>query len=232
MKKTILTSALALTTAVSATTYADGKIKKDKVFRDVGHLSTLTAGAATGALLGGPIGMFIGAIGGALIIEKNQDKFDQAEALANEVNKMEETIYVQEVAIQELEQSAAEKLDFLVMFATGDDTLTFEDEQRIKSLAHFLGKNPKLNVRLDGYADPRGTDEYNNVLSSERAQTVAQLLEAEGIEPDRITLHSHGANFTIAPSEQGLYTLEDQYAFKRRVNIEVYSENGAVASNP
>ncbi|MFL0810763.1 MAG: OmpA family protein [Agarilytica sp.] len=232
MKKTLLASTVAISTLSSIASFADGPSKKDKVANDLSHLSTFAASATAGALIGGPLGMFIGAIGSAFIIEKNQENFDESARLSQEVHDMEHQLISQEIAMQNMQESMAKKLEFLVMFATGDDGLSFEDEQRIASLAKFLNKNAKLRIRLDGYADPRGTDEYNNVLSSERARTVADLLQDYGVAPDRIDLNAHGANFATAPSKHGLHTLEDQYAFKRRVNIEVYDEQEAMASNP
>ncbi len=223
MKKALtLTTAITLATVCSTSTFANGQRAED-----ARHISTITATTVAGALAGGPIGMFLGAIGGALLIDKNQKNFEEKISLAEEVGSMEQAINAKDLAIASLENRVAQKLEFQVMFPTGDDTIAFQDIERIKSLAKYLQSNPELRIRLDGHADPRGTDEYNNVLSSERAKAVAATMIEHGIDETRINLHAHGSS--LATTIEGN---RDQYAFERRVHIEVYSENGEIASNP
>ena len=76
---------------------------------------------------------------------------------------------------------AARVLDGLqgdVLFRTGSADITPETAQEIKVLAGVLAKSPALKVRLDGYADPRGTTELNLKLSEERANAVRDLFLA------------------------------------------------------
>ncbi|MFL0804597.1 MAG: OmpA family protein [Agarilytica sp.] len=223
MKKALtLSTAIALATVVSTSTYANGQRAED-----ARHISTIAATTVAGALAGGPIGMFFGAIGGAFLVDKNQKNFEEKISLAEEVNSLEQSITTKELAIISLENRVAKKLEFQVMFPTGDDTIAFQDIERIKSLAKYLQNNPDLRIRLDGHADPRGTDEYNNVLSSERAKAVAATMVEHGIDETRINLHAHGSSLATTIGGN-----RDQYAFERRVHIEVYSENGEIASNP
>ena len=46
-----------------------------------------------------------------------------------------------------------------VLFRTGSADIPPETAHEIKVLARVLAKSPALKVRLDGYADPRGTVE-------------------------------------------------------------------------
>lgn len=180
--------------------------------------STFSFATIAGAIAGGPIGMLAGAIGGGYIAEKSRKNFEEREKLAMEVAALENTVIDQDIKVVQLENSLANKLEFQVMFSTGDDKLTFQDQQRIASLAKYLKKNPKLKVRLDGHADQRGTDEYNNVLSKERAESVSSALKDKGIEASRISVQAHGAS--LASTEKN----RDKYALDRRVHIEVYNE--------
>ncbi len=222
MKKLTLVSAIVISATLALPAQAN-----EQRGEDARHISTFAATTIAGALAGGPIGMFIGAISGAFLIDKNQKTFEAKIALAEEVDQLEQTMESKEVAIVDLQGRIAKKLEFQVMFSTGEDTLTFQDQQRIKSLTEYLDSNPELRIRLDGHADPRGTDEYNNVLSAERAKTVAQAFIDQGIEEDRIDIHSHGSSLATAINGNN-----DQHAFERRVHIEVFSENNEIASNP
>ena len=45
---------------------------------------------------------------------------------------------------------------------------------------------------VTGHADPRGSDEYNQELGRERAESVASFLQQRGVESDRIDVESMG----------------------------------------
>lgn len=224
--KTITTlSAIALSTAL--TTAAHASPTQGERANDARHISTFFATTIAGAVAGGPIGMFIGALSGGLMIEKNQKTFEERNALFEQVEQQAQDLSTKDLAIVRLENRVAQKLEFQVMFPTGEDVLSFNDAQRIHSLANYLSNNPELNVRLDGHADPRGTDEYNNVLSSERAKSVADLLVKQGIAKERIKIHAHGSRLAVTTNRD-----YDQYAMERRVHIEVLKEGTNIASNP
>lgn len=108
------------------------------------------------------------------------------------------------------------KLAFEILFSPGADRLNDMDLQRIHNLSHYLRKQPDLVVVLDGHADPRGTDEYNNVLSQERAKTIMAAFLDMGIERERIACHGHGAS--LSSSDKGDL---DGYSKERRVDLQI-----------
>ena len=120
--------------------------------------------------------------------------------------------------IGELSQLALDKLEFQVLFHTGADQLTNRGQARVAALASFLQQHPGLSVRLTGHADPRGTDEYNNVLSDERALSVQKSLEAAGISEYRIERRAFGS--LESSSQKGDF---EAYAMDRRVEIEIFN---------
>lgn len=63
----------------------------------------------------------------------------------------------------------------------------------VKELADSLKKYSAVKVSINGYADDKGSDEYNMPLSERRANAVADLLALYGIERYRISIHGHGA---------------------------------------
>ncbi len=183
------------------------------------ELSAVGGSALVGALVGGPVGFAFGSLGGVLLAEqtkKNNDKAIEVEKMQASLIELENTIEEKQQKIATLEQSTVDSLALQIMFSTGDDKLEENDQQRIKLLSDYLKKNRKLVVNLDGHADPRGTDEYNNVLSLERAKAVKKELVNGGIAESRIILHSHGSNFSTA-SKGDL----DGYALERKVEIEL-----------
>ena len=70
-----------------------------------------------------------------------------------------------------------------------------EDSQMpsIEHVASYLKDNPNVNVTVNGYASPEGTEEYNLQLSQRRADAVkAILVDKYGIASTRINTIGHG----------------------------------------
>ncbi|MCB0371645.1 MAG: OmpA family protein [Muricauda sp.] len=65
-------------------------------------------------------------------------------------------------------------------------------KQSLKDVYEYLEKHPNLKVSISGHTDDLGSDEYNDVLSRERASTVAKYLMALGLERKRITSKGYG----------------------------------------
>ena len=78
---------------------------------------------------------------------------------------------------------------------------------------------------LHGYADPRGTEDYNEVLSHYRAISVKDALELAGVDYSRISITAHGANRPKTPQDNA-----DTYALERRVDIEIVNPQPNVVS--
>ena len=65
----------------------------------------------------------------------------------------------------------------------------------------LLNDRPNVNVEIEGYCDYIGTEEYNQKLSQERAQTVKNYLVSKGIHEGRLTTIGYGKGNPIADNE-------------------------------
>src|SRR5438270_37113 len=83
-------------------------------------------------------------------------------------------------------------------------------------LGGLLASMPQARARIAGYADPRGSDAYNDELSLRRAQAVAAVLMSAGVPGERILIEAHGK--TESTSAAGDL---DAYALERRVTVRV-----------
>lgn len=80
--------------------------------------------------------------------------------------------------------------------------------------AQRLANNARLNVRLEGHADERGSREYNIGLGERRAQSVRRMLLIQGAAAEQISTVSFGEERPAA-----LGSDEEAYAQNRRVEI-------------
>ena len=187
---------------------------------------TVSTAAIAGAAAGGPLGFMVGGVIGMLFADQTrkgnnaelalEESHTNLSQLNQELTELNSEIAVQELTIAALEQKTIDKLALQVLFSTGEDSLNEQDVARVEILAQHLRNNSDLMINLSGHTDPRGTDEYNNVLAAERANAVKSALVFFGVNDSRIITQGHGASLSTA--QQGQY---EQYARDRRVDIEV-----------
>ena len=173
--------------------------------------------------------MIIGALGGVFVAEQIKQVDEQedltmalaqaekhADILSAELVARNQALTEQEERLTQLQELALDKLQLQVMFHTGSDVLTDQGKAQVESLASFLQQNRELAIQLNGHADPRGTDEYNNVLSHYRAKSVQLQLEGAGIAPNRIAVSAFGSGQSKAQNGD-----LEAYALERRVDINI-----------
>ncbi len=200
----------------------------------------VAVGAVVGVAAGGPIGALVGTLLGQYVGKKAHD--------ANRVDDVEGALAAANIDIarlhNELEQGGVElrtyksmleqqpdldsvALEFEVLFATDESQLSDENRQRLEKLATLMREIPGLKVQIDGYADQRGDETYNQQLSAKRAEEVETFLGARGVVGDRIETFAHGERLSRAGDGD-----IDAYALERKVTLRIFSEGTPrIASN-
>jgi outer membrane protein OmpA-like peptidoglycan-associated protein len=79
-------------------------------------------------------------------------------------------------------------------FATASAELPADAQNTVEALAQILKAYPNAKIRLEGYADARGSDAANAQLGAQRATAVATALTSRGISADRIATGTGGEN--------------------------------------
>jgi outer membrane protein OmpA-like peptidoglycan-associated protein len=204
-------------------------------------------GAVIGGVAGGPAGAIIGAAIGAKLGDSFHQKSEEVVTLSSSLDESRSTISGLEQNIVALKGEVRNKdgqlqrtrelarpevlallqtgIEMDLLFRTDEHVLADDTGERLRQLASSLAANPDIRIQLDGFADERGNAEYNQRLSGKRAGHVRDLLVANGVPADRITVNAHGE----APAtEQNV----DSFALERRVSLTLYlGDAPAVASN-
>ena len=79
----------------------------------------------------------------------------------------------------------------------------------LKRISDVLNKYPRTTIEVGGHTDIRGPEDYNQMLSEKRAETVKNELIQNGISPERITAVGYGESRPIS----------SDHAMNRRVEI-------------
>lgn len=84
-------------------------------------------------------------------------------------------------------------VETVVAFRFNEALVETSQMPSIERVAAFLNENQNVNVTVNGYASPEGTEEYNLKLSLRRADAVKNILvDKYGISPSRISAIGHG----------------------------------------
>lgn len=78
------------------------------------------------------------------------------------------------------------------------------DEKAIAGLNKviaWLQDNPQLHVQIDGHTDNYGPDEYNQILSENRAKSVYEYFVAHGVDAKRLSYKGYGESRPIATND-------------------------------
>lgn len=156
-------------------------------------------GTGIGALIGGGRGTWIGAlVGGALgagtgaLVGNHMDQ--QKKALEAELASIRQTAEQRRdttIIIETVKDS--NNLDALklvmgdaVLFNTGSAVLSPAAQATLSKVAYNLKQFPNTDVTVVGFTDNTGTEELNQRLSLERANSVVSYLESQGIAASRL----------------------------------------------
>ncbi|MDG1004523.1 MAG: OmpA family protein, partial [Emcibacteraceae bacterium] len=119
--------------------------------------------------------------------------------------------------------SASDSVQLSLLFETNQDQLSYEMLDRVDDVAETIKAEPNSLIRIDGYADARGSEAYNQDLSYRRAQSVANHLIEQGVDRDRIIVRSMGESQSLAAN--------DEYSYAQDRKVELSLDRSLTASH-
>ena len=167
----------------------------------IGHKAGSTViGALLGAAIGGAAGAYIGNY-----MDKQAAEIERDIAGAR-VERVGEGI----------------KITFSsgIMFDVERAVLKDQYSGELSELSTILNKYEDTNILLEGHTDSTGSEEYNLDLSKKRAQSVANYLATQKVNPTRFTIMGYGESQPIASNE----TAEGR-AQNRRVEVAIFAND-------
>jgi len=98
----------------------------------------------------------------------------------------------------------ARAASFTLYFVEGKDELTAESRQVVDRILSEIAKRPVPDVLVVGHTDAVGTDQVNDALGQQRAETVRAALLRLGIPPEDIRALSRGKRALAVPTADGV----------------------------
>ncbi len=196
--KTMIALALASMMTLAACTDPEYLTRTDDPNRQTttGAIAGGVTGAVIGSLLGDSeeerrrgavIGAVVGAGGGALI-GRELDK--QAAELRADLQNEARIVNTGNELIVTMPQD--------VLFAVDSATVRPDLQADLRTLAQSLQRYPNSTMDIIGHTDNTGSAEYNQNLSTRRAQSVETILINAGVSPGRLRAIGRGEAVPVA----------------------------------
>lgn len=167
----------------------------------IGHEAGNTAvGAILGAVVGGAAGAYIG---------NYMDK--QAEEMERDLEG---------ARIERVGEGIKITFDSGILFDINKSSLRGRSEANLQNLAVILKKYEDTYILIEGHTDSTGPSEHNLDLSIRRAQSVANYLNTNEVNPTRFRIMGYGEDQPIADNE----TTEGRQ-MNRRVEIAIFAND-------
>ena len=87
----------------------------------------------------------------------------------------------------------------------------------LDKLVKILRDNPTIRIELSSHTDSRSSDDYNLILSQQRAQAAVDYLVSQGITPDRLVAKGYGETQLLISNAQ----TEEEHQTNRRTEFKV-----------
>ncbi len=106
-----------------------------------------------------------------------------------------------------------------VLFDTGSYTLKPGAREKLAKISGIVLAHQGLNLQVEGHTDSVGSEEYNQMLSEQRAASVRDFLVQQGLSPASVSSRGFGKTQPVASNDTA-----DGRAKNRRVELVVTGE--------
>jgi peptidoglycan-associated lipoprotein len=98
-----------------------------------------------------------------------------------------------------------------ILYALDKWDLAPQYQDSLTNLVALLNDNGNIVIELRSHTDTRGSDQYNDVLSQKRAQSVVDFIISQGIDPRRLVAKGYGEK---VPRVLDKDVVRENYRFK------------------
>ena len=105
-----------------------------------------------------------------------------------------------------------------ILFDVDKADLKNQSQTELAKLSGILSKYADTNIMLAGHTDSTGSEEHNLGLSRRRAQSVADFLTTQNVDPARFAVEGYGKSDPVASND----TAEGR-AENRRVEVAIWA---------
>ncbi len=118
-------------------------------------------------------------------------------------------------------------LDNQVLFEFGESELRPEARSQLNQVADILRMQEDARYIVEGHTDAVGSEDFNERLSEQRAQSVRNFLIERGVSDEQVQIRGYGEARPVASNES-----PEGRAMNRRVEIVIQTPDEAIGGGP
>ncbi len=163
--------------------------------------------------------VFGASLGGCIYSRKPDTSMAKETAVTETTTVVADDTAAKEAAAKEAAaslQSKANEMKGSLHFAVGSAQLSPEAQTQVAEFGKMAAQSPDQRFILGGFSDNTGSEKQNMTLSQNRAKAVSDILVANGVKADQITLAPKGDQSPIASNGTSAGRAEN-----RRVEVTV-----------
>ncbi len=92
-------------------------------------------------------------------------------------------------------------IDSDVLFAANSSTLKGSSSNALNGLVANLKENPNTDIKIIGYTDNTGKEEYNQILSAKRAKSIYTRMKEQSVSEQRMKYDGKGSQNPVAGND-------------------------------
>jgi outer membrane protein OmpA-like peptidoglycan-associated protein len=103
-----------------------------------------------------------------------------------------------------------------IHFDFDSDNIRKDAKVELEKIVAAMEKYPSLKIEVRSHTDSRGNDEYNQYLSSKRAQATVRYIISQGVAAHRIKGVGFGESQLINKCKNGIKCSDNEHQENRR----------------
>ena len=199
---------------------------------DESHIESILSGGGIGLLVGGPPGMIFGSFIGALLSENNaiknslnqknheyQNSIDSCKSEINELNSVLKEKKSFSVDAEHIKDES-EQISLVLLYRSNHYVIEPEYLESLSSILNLLEGKKDITVDIISFADARGSNSENLILSKSRSSFLKDYLIRNGIPAEAINDLAYGEtrSRSVEQDPTGLM-------FDRRIELTINYKN-------
>ena len=155
------------------------------------------------------------------IYGKKDSYFSQTETITTEDYDRNTTLFIQlEICMEKADCNKAITLNN-IHYDVDKFFIRESAKPELNRLVQFMNDNPTISIEVSSHTDSRGSNEYNETLSSNRANAAVDYVVSQGIDRSRITGVGYGETMLLNDCADGVQCSKEQHQINRRTEMKV-----------
>ena len=108
-----------------------------------------------------------------------------------------------------------------IHYAYNDSSVSVFSQKELNEVVYFLQDNPDVSLKLIAHTDTRGSESYNQQLSTARANAAVAYIINCGVDPGRIIAEGKGESQLLNHCKDGVECSDELHQQNRRAELTV-----------